>query len=191
MKAHGEDQPVSGMQRKAGPSNHSKRRGQGLVELALVLPMLMVLLVGIADVGLGLQAWLEVNNAARDATRFALDAGTANDITSLALTKLGGLDTTPANIYIINGKTDASGTLPNSSPNWVVDHHYGAGPATANVQPATIQALLQTPGDPTANHNLPFVIVEVDLNYIPLILGLFAPGSSLPMTSYAIIQTPH
>ncbi|HYI21998.1 MAG TPA: TadE/TadG family type IV pilus assembly protein [Candidatus Limnocylindrales bacterium] len=48
------------------PASRS-RRGQSLVEFALVLPMLLVLLLGIADFGRAFHAGITVEAAARDA----------------------------------------------------------------------------------------------------------------------------
>nr|WBU15379.1 TadE-like protein [uncultured bacterium] len=44
-------------------------RGQALVELALVLPLLLLILFGIVDFGLGLSAKIQVTNAVRDGAR--------------------------------------------------------------------------------------------------------------------------
>jgi len=151
--------------------------------MALVLPLLLLLLTGVVDAGLAVTAWLRVNTAARDATRFALDAGRPGDTASLVLNKLNGLDQSQINVYIIKGTTDSAGTIPNSSPNWVVSHPYGAGPATPNVQPATVQAGLQSA-------SVPFVVVKVDLMYQPLLSSLLLSSAGLPMSSYAVVQTP-
>ncbi len=166
---------------------HAKRRtrrGQSLVELALVLPLLLLLLLGVVDFGLALGDWLRVNTAARDATRFAIDAGRADDISNLAVNNLSGLDTTQINVYIINGKTDSNGNIPTGSPYWVPDHHYGAGPGTPGVQRTTIQSELGGAA------SMPFVIVEVDFNYVPLFTTFFSNNFSIPMSSYALIQMP-
>lgn len=48
------------------------RRGQALVEFALILPILILLLVGIFDFGRAIYAFNTVNNAAREAVRLAI-----------------------------------------------------------------------------------------------------------------------
>lgn len=48
------------------------RRGQALVEFALVLPVLILFLVGIFDFGRAVYAFNTVNNAAREAVRLAI-----------------------------------------------------------------------------------------------------------------------
>jgi len=52
----------------------SKRRtgrGQGLVEFALILPILILLLIGVVEIGYALRSYLIVVNADREGCRFA------------------------------------------------------------------------------------------------------------------------
>jgi hypothetical protein len=49
-----------------------KRKGQGLVEFALVLPILLLILLGIIEAALVIQGHLAVQHAAREAARFAI-----------------------------------------------------------------------------------------------------------------------
>jgi Flp pilus assembly protein TadG len=48
------------------------QRGQTLVEFALILPIFVLVLVGIFDVGRAIYAYNTVNNAAREAVRVAI-----------------------------------------------------------------------------------------------------------------------
>jgi Flp pilus assembly protein TadG len=50
-------------------------RGQALVETALVLPLFLMLLVGVVDMGRAVWATTSLNSAAREATRFAIVHG--------------------------------------------------------------------------------------------------------------------
>ena len=50
----------------------SKRKGQGLVEFALILPVLLVLVFVIIELARVLAAWLAVENGARFAVRYAV-----------------------------------------------------------------------------------------------------------------------
>lgn len=64
-------------------------RGAALVELALVLPMLVMLVAGTAAVGDALNAYLSVVNASRDGARLAVRAGADDEaIRSLVLLDL-------------------------------------------------------------------------------------------------------
>ena len=61
----------------------SSSRGQGLVEFALVLPIFMVLLIGMVDLGHAIWANNSVANASREAARFAsVHGGSCKDLTS-------------------------------------------------------------------------------------------------------------
>lgn len=176
-----------------GGSSRDKGRGQSVVEMALTLPLLVLLFAVLIDGGLALNSWMRVNTAARDGTRFALDAGRNNDVRDLVMSKLNGLDATQVDIYIIKDTTDANGTIqtPGGNGMWYpasVVYHYGPGNASKpNLQPGTIQNRLVVPGDATANKNVPFTIVEVDYQYATL-LGSFIKRPTITMTSFAIVQ---
>lgn len=49
-----------------------KRSGQGMLEFALVLPILLLLLLGIIELARAFQAWLMVSNAARTGVRYGV-----------------------------------------------------------------------------------------------------------------------
>lgn len=49
---------------------HQSKPGQGLVEFALLLPILILLLVGVFDLGRAFHALITMNNAGREAARF-------------------------------------------------------------------------------------------------------------------------
>ena len=49
-----------------------KERGQSLLEFALILPVLLLFIFVIVEAGRLFQGWLTVQNAARDAGRYAL-----------------------------------------------------------------------------------------------------------------------
>ena len=46
-------------------------RGQSLVEFALILPVLVILVLGIIDFGMGLRSYISLTNATREGARFA------------------------------------------------------------------------------------------------------------------------
>jgi hypothetical protein len=50
----------------------SKQKGQGLVEFALILPLLLLMVFGIVEFGRIFQAYLTVQHAAREAARYAV-----------------------------------------------------------------------------------------------------------------------
>jgi hypothetical protein len=172
-----------------------RRRGQSLVELALLLPLLILLLSVVVEGGLAFNAWVRVNTAARDATRFALDQGRVGDTTNLVLFKLKGIDfgssrevtgSVNIDIYRIQGSTNSSGTIPNDTDHWDPQHIYGVNSATPGVTRTAIETRLRAGGADASS--IDFIIVEVDFRYTPVLGSLITPGTKLPMTSYAIIQ---
>ncbi len=181
--------------RRGNTARSGKRsRGQSVLELALLLPVLMLLFSTIIEGGLAINGWIRINTAARDATRFAVDAGRSQDVQTLVLNKLKGIDfgtsgvitgSAQLDIYIIKGTTDGTGAIPVA--NWNVTHQYGTRPGGPNLQRGTMQSRLASQGS-SASHNVPFTIVEVDYQYTPLLANLIAPGTKLPMSSFAIVQ---
>lgn len=59
-------------------SKRKTERGQGMVELALVLPVLLLLMLGVAEMGYALRNYLVVVNATREGGRFASRGGFTN-----------------------------------------------------------------------------------------------------------------
>ena len=49
-----------------------RQKGQGMVEFALILPALLMIMLGIIEMALVFQAYLEVQHAGREAARFAV-----------------------------------------------------------------------------------------------------------------------
>jgi hypothetical protein len=57
-------------------------RAQSLVEFAFVVPMLLILVFGIIDFGLGLRAYISVSSATREGARYAAVGNPAGTFTS-------------------------------------------------------------------------------------------------------------
>lgn len=112
-------------------ARHHSTRGQALVEMALLLPLLLLLVIGILEFG---RAWYykqQVNNAAREAARILVvtkpwDAPTYTCITSIKnIYKLKPVDTwsitpstapsTGATVSVTLGKSFAT-IVPNFPP---------------------------------------------------------------------------
>lgn len=62
----------------------SSRRGQALVEFALILPVLIVMMMGVVDLGRGIYAYNAISNAAREGGRTAIVNQDLADIRSRA-----------------------------------------------------------------------------------------------------------
>ncbi len=79
-------------------------RGQSLVEFALVLPIMMILIFGIIDFGMGLRSYISLTNATREGARFAAvgnpagaypadcDGSTSTSVVGRVCTSIEGLD---------------------------------------------------------------------------------------------------
>lgn len=78
----------------------SKRKGQSLVETALVLPVLLIILTGIFDFGMLFNNYLMVSNASREGARTAVVGATDTEITTAVDTVAGSLDSTRLTITI-------------------------------------------------------------------------------------------
>lgn len=70
-----------------------KEKGQSLLELAVVLPVILLLFIGMVEVGWAMHSYVTVATAAREATRFGARGNfDAEDIAEVALVALGALD---------------------------------------------------------------------------------------------------
>ncbi len=68
------------------------RRGQSMVEFALILPLFVLIIIGVFDLGRAFFAFISISNAAREGARvytFSPDITTIDDITSAITTELG------------------------------------------------------------------------------------------------------
>ena len=70
----------------------ASRRGQALVEFALVLPILILLLVGIFDFGRAIYAFNTINNSAREAVRIGIVDQNCDAIGTEASNRASSLD---------------------------------------------------------------------------------------------------
>ena len=64
--------------------SRSRERGSAMVEAAITIPLLLVLMVGIFEVGRAYQTWQVLTNAAREGARMAVTpSGTSSNTTAL------------------------------------------------------------------------------------------------------------
>lgn len=95
------------------PDVTHRRRADSIVEFALVLPMLLLILFGILEVGRVLDAWIVVQNAARQGARVgtmatnatAAQAGAQQAASSYLQSAFGSrsdIDATPAPIAVVS-----------------------------------------------------------------------------------------
>lgn len=93
-------QPASGKRQAANDNRHDSESGQALVELAIVLPILILVLVAIVDFGRVFHGNLAVTTAAREAARQASLGRTDEIIVSTAKNAAAPLDPTLITVSI-------------------------------------------------------------------------------------------
>jgi Flp pilus assembly protein TadG len=71
-------------------------RAQSLVEFALIVPILLILVFGIIDFGMGLRAYISVSSATREGARFAIVGNAPGTFTSGGAGERNGSTTTTA-----------------------------------------------------------------------------------------------
>jgi Flp pilus assembly protein TadG len=97
-------------------------RGQSTVELAIILPVLLILLIGIIDVAVGVNAYVTVTDASREAASYAVLHPTASPaaITSAATTRSAPLASVSVTTSYYNSSTGTwaqwTTGLPSHSP---------------------------------------------------------------------------
>lgn len=69
-----------------------REEGQAMVEMALVLPILLLLLLGIVEFGRVFNAFISVAHVSREAARAAALGSSDPEITALALDRAEGLE---------------------------------------------------------------------------------------------------
>lgn len=89
-------------------SSHRGTRGQSLVEFALIFPVLIVILLGIFDLGRAVFAYSSLTNAAREGARLGIVNQSDAMIKARAIAQGRTIDTDPAAIEIfISSPTSA------------------------------------------------------------------------------------
>ena len=106
-------------------------KGQSLVELSVTLPILLILVFGIIDVGLGMMSYISLSNAVREGARFAsvgnpagepsdCDGVTNDTVYGRVCITTGGLDLTELTPSV----TYPSGVGPGNSVIVAADYTY-------------------------------------------------------------------
>jgi Flp pilus assembly protein TadG len=162
------------------------RQGQATLEMAIVLPVLAVLTMGVLEMGMLLNAYITIVNLAREGARIAVDGATNCEIRSVLHTKATQRITTWTTngaVVIVRGDTrraDSSDTV-GVVNTWSVDPNNPTGwtPLTPS---SSITGLML---DNSAGYQ--FVLVEVQYNH-PTITNLpFA--NNILVSSRSIIRT--
>lgn len=126
------------------------REGQGLVEMALALPVLLLMFLGMIELGLLLRAHLVVVNADREAARFASRGTFTNDqIAERAVTAFAGQ--LPANLEGPDANTQIIITrlhIPaNQDPSWDPQYITGTLGVVSQIDPEAEAARFKAEND--------------------------------------------
>jgi len=181
-----------------------REKGQGLVETALILPFLLILVVGLVELGVALQRQIVVVNAAREGARFGATGATPSDIHKTVLSAASEIfefDEENATIVVIHATTNDIG---NGFDEWE-EHAYPEGAAAPHVTDDNVLedlkkcwmleledgGFLEVCGDP---RDVKFVIVDIEYDH-QSILGLPVVGAladKIPIGSWTImrLETP-
>jgi len=174
----------------------AKEKGQSLVELALIFPIVLLIVAGLVEIGAVMNAKLTVVNSAREAARYGVFETSDEDITAsaqMAAAPRFGYRTENSDIYVIHAKTDVDGSISDTCPQnrdeaasyWCVNHTLGNGPAAPSfVTRADLEERLGGIGD------MEFVAVAVDYDHesivgLPILKNL-AEGTAI--NSFSVMR---
>jgi Flp pilus assembly protein TadG len=159
--------------------------GQVAVELALLLPVLLLLLLGALEAGLFLGEQVSVVNASREGARFMLDGASDADVAGLVAGTRRGLfvDPTRFDVWLYQGQTNGAGavTLTRTA------HVAGAGSATGSLTAAGVQARLNGSAGGTAA-NTRFLVVEVASRHQGFTGRYLLPTGQLVLRAHTLMR---
>jgi Flp pilus assembly protein TadG len=80
---------------------YARQKGQAAVEMAIVIPVLMLMVVAICQVALALNCYLVVTGASRDGARRAAETNDAAEAKKAALSSAGNLPGGQADVEVL------------------------------------------------------------------------------------------
>lgn len=85
----------------------SAQKGQGVVELALVLPIALMLGLGVFEVGRAVYSSHAITQAARDGARLAIDPDTpSGEVVTVVKSAAAPLDVSDSDISVVSGTSE-------------------------------------------------------------------------------------
>ena len=123
------------------PTSLKTQRGQSLVEVALFLPIFVILIAGVVEISQLVITQNRISNAARTATRFGANGGEDEGIILVAMnsvTQTLVMDEDRWDMWTIHGTTTSDGT---GFTEWSFDHTFGISQTAlfSDVNETTIQ----------------------------------------------------
>jgi Flp pilus assembly protein TadG len=80
--------------------NRQDASGQTLVEFALIVPIFVLMLIGVFDVGRAIYAFSTINNAAHEAVRLAIVDQNTADVRDRAVSQAVGVGVAPGDVIV-------------------------------------------------------------------------------------------
>ncbi len=123
-------------------SRSQRSRGSNLIEAALVIPLLILLLIGVADLGRAFQVHITLLNAAREGARYAVRDSNPSAIAQrvVAEAALSHVALDPGMVSIVHAGAGNPVEVRVAYPyNLFVGHYIGLGALTIRAQ-ATFRA---------------------------------------------------
>jgi len=159
-------------------------RGQSLVEVAIFLPVVLIILAGIVEVSHALTTYLVIANAAREGARFGAAGGKDQDIATVILTSTR-LDLAPerANVYVIRARLNAAGQL----EKWKETHPYGHGPEASGFTAESVKEWLGTGGGATSVELL-ITVFDYDLQSLLGLPVLSAFSERISLRAHSVMR---
>ena len=163
-----------------------KEKGQGLVEFALIFPFLLILVVGIVEMGVILNRQITVVNAAREGARFGAYGAEADGIyfqTLLATSQMFEFTEENAVIAVVQAETNEDGT---GFTEWITNTY----PTNVTVPHVTQDEVLEQLQDGGDAANLKLVVVDVryvheSVSGLPVMGDLF---ELVPVGSWTVMR---
>jgi Flp pilus assembly protein TadG len=183
--------------RRSDGRTHS--RGQGLVEFALVLPIFMVILIGMVDLGRAIWANNSVANAAREAARFAsVHGGTCKDLTSTGCVSSNYCPVGPPGPKTAIPSASSSCPYPSSSKQSIYDTANGflVGGGTTTVtacyyNPTSANSCSGNTDSSGANNTRGMAVSVTVSTTVPIILGSFLGFSTMTVSGTSTMLVNH
>jgi Flp pilus assembly protein TadG len=103
----------------AKPARNRKSNGQSLVEFALTLPLIVLIIVGLIDLGRGVYMYNTLAQAARQANRTAIVDQDVNSVVAVAASSAATLGLSSANVDVCfktSGSTQTNCNDPTADP---------------------------------------------------------------------------
>ncbi|WP_027309525.1 TadE/TadG family type IV pilus assembly protein [Caloramator sp. ALD01] len=77
-----------------------RKKGQALLEFAILLPILLLIVMGISEFGIMLNSYLTIQNASREGARLGILGADDNEIVQAVYSSASHIDTNKLNVTI-------------------------------------------------------------------------------------------